>query len=236
MVKKQIIFSVLLALLGFLLVGHLRSTRETEGHETKDNWEIRLQLQEEQARQQDLQQELNDLNTIKLQYETKSEQEQIEALYESIDLLEMKAGLTELRDSGIVIELTPNYQQTDQSFPELKPELLTRLINELNAYGAEAISVENERIIDLTAIRYVKSKTYINQRPLPDLPLEVKVISTNPERIHSYMEVSQIRNAFAMHNISMEINLKDEVIIPPYQDDLNLEYIRVSDQQEEGDQ
>ncbi|WP_440895203.1 DUF881 domain-containing protein [Amphibacillus sp. Q70] len=234
--KNKLIYSLVLMILGLMLAIHFQSSSEQEVRETRDMWEIRQQLQNEQNNQQLLQNELNELKIVQAQYESTSEQDQIQALNESISLLEEKAGLTDIVDSGVLIELIPNYneQTEDLAFPELTPELLNRLINELNSYGANHIAINDERLTNLTAIRNIGDQTYMNQRPLPDLPLTIKIASDDPDRLLSYMEVSQSRDEFAMHNILFELEKTDNVKIPAYDGELNLQYVEVIEDDKAG--
>lgn len=237
--KNKLIFSIVLMIIGVMLAIHFQSSPEQEARETRDMWEIRLQLQNEQSNQQSLQNELNELKVVQVQYESTSEQDQIQALNESITLLEEKAGLTDIAGPGILIELVPNYseqneQTEDLAFPELTPELLNRLINELNSYGANHIAINDERLTNLTAIRYVDDQTYMNQRPLPDLPLTIKISSDDPDRLLSYMEVSQSRDEFAMHNILFDLEKTDDIQIPAYDGELNLQYVEVIEEDKAG--
>lgn len=234
--KNKTTFSLAMMIFGIMLAIHFQSSSEQEVRETRDMWEIRSQLQSEQNNQQVLQNELNDLKAVQAQYESTSEQDQIKALNESITSLREKAGLTDIVGPGIQIELVPNYGERSDPlfFPELTPELLNRLVNEINLYGANHIAINDERLMNLTAIRLVGNQIYINQRPLPDLPLTVKISSNDPNRLLSYMEVSQSRDEFAMHNISFNIEKVDNLQIPAYDGKLSLQFIEVIEDDKAG--
>jgi uncharacterized protein YlxW (UPF0749 family) len=230
------VFSIAITIIGFMIAIHFHSVQTPEVRDTRDMWAIRSQLQVEQEKQQLLQQELNELTTVVKSYQESSEQEQIATLNQSIDVLEEKAGLTKLTAPGVVIELRSSYRMS----PELRgtnvtPELLNRLINELNTYGATAIGIENERLIDLTSIRYVAGRTYMNQRPLPDLPIKIKVLVDDPERLKSYMEVSQSKDELGMNNIDFTVSSNDKVTVPSYQGNINLNLIQFDQTKEAGE-
>lgn len=236
-IKRRLLFSIVLGIISYLIVIQFRSNHVSEVRDGRDMWEIRSQLQTEQDRQYSLQNEIKELNSIKTQYLTTSEQEQIDALHDSIQLLEEKAGLTDLEVPGINIQLNPDSQlaHDENAIATLTPELLSRLINELNAFGAEAIAIGNERIINISAIRYVGNKIYVNQRPLASLPLEIKVKSANPNRMLNYLEVSQSRDEFAMHHILFDLTVQDHVEIPAFDGEINLDYVTISDDEKEGE-
>ena len=235
--SQKIVFSIVTLLIGAMLAVYFKSTPEQPIRETRDMWEIRMQLQNEQNTQQYLQNELNELKSVQSQYQSASEQVQVEALRESMDRLRKKAGLVEITDPGILIQLVPIDQADDDNEsiePELTPELLSRLINELNSYGANHISIENERHTNMTGIRYVGDRIHINQRPLAELPLSVKVASDDPDRLLSYIEVSQSRDEFAMHNIQFVLERKDNIEIPAYDGKFQLQHIEIIEDDEAG--
>lgn|SRR5690625_366486 len=233
---NQIVLSVGLLILGVMIAIHFKSPQEQELRETRDMWDIRLQLQEEQERQQNLNNELNELKSIQTQYQSASEEEQIIALNDSIDVLKEKIGLTEINEAGIFIKISPidNDVTSDFFSSEFTTELLHRLINELNSYGATHIAVNNERLTELTAIRQVGDQIYMNQRPIGAIPLIIKATSNDPDRLYSYMEVSQAQNEFAIHNIDFELRKTKDVTIPAYDGDLSLEYVTIIDDEAGG--
>lgn len=235
--KNKWIFSIAIAIIGFMVAILFHSIQTPEVRDTRDMWEIRAQLQAEQEKQQILQQELNELTTVVKSYQGSSDQEQIATLNQSIDVLEEKAGLTHLSAPGVVIELKPNYRLATElrETPSVTPELLNRLINELNTYGATAIGIENERLINLTSIRYVAGKTYMNQRPLPDLPITINVLVDDPERLKNYMEVSQSKDELSMNNIEFTVSSNEKVSVPSHQGKINLNLIEFDQTKEAGE-
>lgn len=236
--ENKWIFSLVLAIIGFMVTIQFRSINAPETRDTRDVWEVRIQLQNEQERMQNLQQELADVTDFINAYEQSSEAQQIKTLNESIDELEMKAGLTDIKGSGVVIELKPNSRLVAESreFPDLTTELLSRLINELNIYGAQAIAVENERVMNLTPIREVDGTVYMNHRPLPEMPITVKVLTDNPNRLMSFMEVSQSRDEFMLSQIDFIITEEEDLVLPSYHGDIRLRSLEFNPSYEVGEE
>ncbi|GEM00694.1 Uncharacterized conserved protein YlxW, UPF0749 family [Halolactibacillus halophilus] len=235
--KQTFILALAAFFIGVLISLHLSIEEETPERDTRDLWEIRTALLEEQEQQQTLQDELNDLKNIQVDYEDNVYGTQIRTLRKQINDLQDQAGLTEMTGQGVELMLVADYEQANESegFPELTSELLNRLVNELNVYGANHLAVGDERIVNHTAIRDVLGRVYINQRPLRDLPVTVKVLTDDPERLINYMEVSQSLNDLAIHNISLTMNDKQSVTVPSYTGDFVLEHVDVKDY-EEGDE
>ncbi|MGM0522712.1 MAG: DUF881 domain-containing protein [Bacillota bacterium] len=234
MKKQTLILALAAFFIGVMISLHLSIEEEAPERDTRDLWEIRTALLEEQERQQALQEELNELQNIQADYEDNVYSTQIQTLRKQISDLQDQAGLTEMTGRGVELTLVADYQQAE-GFPELTSELLTRLINELNVYGTKHLAVGGERIVNHTAIRGVSGRVYVNQRPLRDLPITVTVLTDEPERLINYMEVSQSINDLAIHNITLTMDEKQTVTVPRYAEDLALRYVDVTDY-EEGDE
>lgn len=234
MKKQTIILALAAFLIGVMISLHLSIEQETPERDTRDLWEIRTALLEEQERQQALQEELNELQNIKVDYEDNVYGTQIQTLRKQISDLQDQAGLTDITGLGVELNLLADYQKANEAegFPELTSELLNRLINELNVYGAKHLAVGDERIVNHTAIRDVLGRVYVNQRPMRDLPITVTVLTAEPERLINYMEVSQSMNDLAIHNIQLIMEEKQAVTVPKYSEDITLEYVKVTDYEE----
>ena len=70
----------------------------------------------------------------------------------------MSAGLLEVKGPGIIITLDYTPLEEDMGFdPSLiYPEYLLLLLNELNSSGAEAIAINEQRIISTSEIRLLE--------------------------------------------------------------------------------
>lgn len=234
MKKQTLILSAAAFFIGVMISLHLSIEEETQERDTRDLWEIRTALLEEQERQQVLQEELNQLKNIQADYEDNVYVTQIQTLRNQISNLQDQAGLTDMTGPGVELTLMANYQQANETegFPELTSELLNRLVNELNVYGAEHLAIGAERIVNHTAIRDVMGRVYINQRPLRELPITIQVLTEEPERLINYMEVSQAINDLAIHNIKLTMDEKQTITVPKYSDELALDYVKVTDYEE----
>ncbi|WP_026570448.1 MULTISPECIES: DUF881 domain-containing protein [Sediminibacillus] len=228
-IKQKVIISLVFGLIGLMVAIQFQTNREPDERDTRDLWEIRSQLQEEQKFQQNLYQQIRDAEQTIDQYEETSESEKVQTLKDSLEKLRSKAGLTDLQQPGIVIDISPLFVENEngQPYPSIAPDLLNRLINELNTYGATDIQIANERIVDITPVRSVNGETYVNNHPLPSVPLKIKVLATNPERLKDYMEVSQSKDDFAIENLDMEFTYEEKVNLTGYQGPVQINSMQV---------
>lgn len=237
MKRQTVLFALASLLIGVMISLHFSIEQDTPERDTRDLWEIRTALLEEQERQQTLQEELNRLKSIEADYQGNHIFNQIHTLRDQISQLQDQAGLTELSDEGIELTLTANFTEADQDegFPQLTAELLNRLINELNVYGAKHLAVGNERIVQNTAIRDVTGQVYVNRRPISDLPVTISILTDNPDRLKNYMEVGQSVRDLQLHNIKLEMDVRDNITLVPYTDNIVVDYAKISDYNEEGE-
>ncbi len=191
----------------------IETMRETELRTELANWktkyeEVETKMQEQEARINEYKQELdNDENTSKI-----LEQEVKEA--------ENYLGYKELKGEGIIVTLS------DSETHNIEPEHLLRLINELNSAGAEAIAVNDERIVSASEIAIINySRIRINERPVSG-PYVVRAIGDK-----KYLESAlTIKNGFIDEinndNRNAEIVVDDNILIPAYNKELKFEYAK----------
>lgn len=107
-----------------------------------------------------------------------------------IDELSKMAGTVDLKGEGITIVLTDGTNVKD---PEKRSDSLVHdsdvltVVNELKAAGAEAISVNGQRIISTSAIRCVGPVIQVNYQKVA-APFEIKAIG-NSQYLESAMNI-----------------------------------------------
>ncbi|MFG6148999.1 DUF881 domain-containing protein [Halobacillus sp. B23F22_1] len=238
--KWSWISGIVFLTVGFLVAVQLDSPRHfaEEEYNGKDVWEVREGLITEQGIQQDLLDSIKEADETLSDYEEQGERQQIRTLKSSIKELEEELGLSEASGLGIIMTISPVFFESDDGadvYPSLSPLLLSHLINELNTFGAEDIAVENERYTLITPIRNVNGETYMNNRPVPSLPLEIKAVSADPEALKSYLDGSHIIEVLAIEDMDVDIQVNEEVTLPPYKDPLNLEDLTESTEEKAGE-
>ncbi|KHE72294.1 DUF881 domain-containing protein [Halobacillus sp. BBL2006] len=227
--KKQSkwMVSIICMFIGFMVAVQFHTTTsQTEVRDTRDEWEVREALKVQQEKQQELLTKLASVDETIESYEKKSSKEQVDTLKESIETLEEKVGLTEVKGDGVEITISPIFLENfsgEQIYPSISPQLLSRLLNELNTFGADEISIGNERLTSLSPIRNVNGSTYVNNRPLPPLPVRIQVLADNPGKLRDYINTSQSIDMFGIENLELAAKLKKNMTLPKFDDPLHLE-------------
>ncbi|MFC4404665.1 DUF881 domain-containing protein [Gracilibacillus xinjiangensis] len=228
--------SLICFIIGFMIAILFQTNQSAELRDTRDLWEIRTDLQQEQQIQQTLYTEIAANEELLQEYQEQPERQQIKSLNESIEILKEQAGLTEIRGEGVVITLQPLFQEYEnyQEYPELTAELLQFLINQLNDYGANDIAVEQERLVNITPIRNVNGRVYVNNSPIGSLPIEINILTADPERLINHIEVSESIDYLALENIDIKTEKVTEIVLPKYDGAIDLDGLEISESQEEG--
>lgn len=205
------------------------NTTKQDKHIEKDKsdlWGLRESFLSEKELEANLLREIRIADEKIAQYETERHNSSGQVLQETLNELEVEAGLQEISGSGILLSISPAYEfiVPGQNDAYLSPDVLRKLINELNMYGAKAISIANKRVITTTTIRNIQGETKIDGYPLKKFPVEVKVI-TNDEaatnKLYNRMQVSTIPDEFFIDNLTLTISEpKDDVTISVYENNI----------------
>ena len=198
----------------------IENMRETELRTELANWKSRYD--ETNAQYEETQKMIEEYN------QTKESNEETEKLVnEELATVNMNLGKTDVEGEGIEIVLR---ETTNEEISQINADDLLVIVNALKLAGAEAISINDERIINMTDIVNINANTddlfvRINgQRILA--PYVIKAIGNQ-----SYLESALIGNGGYVdqlrtigHDISIE--KKDKITILKYNDEITTKYIQ----------
>ena len=122
--------------------------------ETMRETELRTELAEWKAKYEEVQTKLEDTNHKIEEYQTQmtSEKDAAELLKQEVNDAHKFLGYTDVQGEGIVITLE------DNSFKNIESFDLISLVNELKLAGAEAISINDERVVSSTDIALINNR------------------------------------------------------------------------------
>lgn len=212
-------FTFVSLIIGFMLAVQFQTSNEPTVRDTRDIWEIRQELKKEQELHEQLLTEIRKYEETLEKYEQQREESKGAILRQTVEELKKEAGLTEVVGEGVVLYVEQMY---DESYvgpvtDTVSADLLRRLINELNMYGAEHISIADQRIVNTTVIRDINGVTKVDAHPLRFFPIEVKVIAADAEKLYNRLKASTIADDFALENLQLTISEPQQrVVIPPY--------------------
>ena len=167
--------------------------------------------------------QINEYKDIISSYENTS---QDETLLNELIRTKSQAGLLPMEGPGVVITvdnlLISGWDGNQQVFQSVHYDDLLRLINELNAAGAEAIAINNERVISTTEIRNAGDYIVINTNR-HSAPFEIKAIG-NPDNLEAALKLlgGVVDNLSQILDIS--IKTEERITIPKYEGTVNYRY------------
>ncbi|MCX7710295.1 MAG: DUF881 domain-containing protein [Clostridia bacterium] len=122
------------------------------------------------------------------------------------------AGMTDVKGKGVII----NLNHSDLTY--IEDINILELINELRASDAQAISVNNERIVATSEVRTAGRFIMINGKQLLP-PFEIKAIA-DPEKVeHTLKMIGGIIEKLEAYQLQVEVKASDNIVIPKVRDD-----------------
>ncbi len=141
------------------------------------------------------------------------------SLKEEINELKYQAGLTTIKGKGIVIRIedskVPLKNGENQNLYLIHDDDILRVLNELRAAGAEAISINNQRVVAMTEVRCTGPTIMINS--VHEAPPYVVEAIGDPDTLKAALELrGGVVDTLKHWNIDVEILKSNSIIIPPY--------------------
>ncbi|WP_187118792.1 DUF881 domain-containing protein [Bacillus marasmi] len=226
---KYLNFTAIAVIIGLMLAIQFQTIKEPVERDTRDTWQLQEDLLKEKEVYSKLLQEIRSNEEKLAKYETERNHSKELVLRETLEELKTQVGLTEVTGPGIILVIEQAYE--DPSFggdvPEISPESLQRLVNELNMNGAMYISIEGNRLINTSVIRDINGVTKVDGRSLKDFPIEIKVIAENKkntEKLYNRMQASQAAEELYKFD-SLRVNVSkptNDITIPAYEDSIRI--------------
>lgn len=128
------------------------------------------------------------------------------------------AGLTSVKGEGIIIKLDDAGNFEKKSYDSdglIHSDDMLKIINELKASGAKAISINNQRLVTTSEIVTAGSNIMANQTRLAP-PYVIKAIGPADTMIASLKIRGGIMEYLEVFNIKISIETKPDLTVPPY--------------------
>lgn len=161
----------------------------------------------------DLQKQLDDIKNA-----ASSESVLVKNLTDELQRYKAYAGMTKLSGSGVMVTIdNPHTDMNNASEKNIAYDyrLLLELINELNASGAEAISINEQRMVNNTEIRLAGTQMNVNMIPI-NTPYVFKVLG-DPDTLDG--AISQrfgVIQSIRENGYYVEVRKVDQMDILPY--------------------
>ena len=226
--KVQIALSVVLFLLGFVIVLQFKSVTKNKTAGSYDGQRVetlQTQLNAEKQKNEQLYVQLleymDELNGYR------EEADASKVLSQQLSKAELLAGQTDLEGPGVIVTLTENTNKNNND-PNIEDFMihdadLLRLINELFDADAEAISINNERLIAKSEIRCAGSTVSVNNRRYA-APFVIKAIG-DPNNLESALKMpGGIVDLLSMFNVNIDIKKQNKLTVERFSGTIEYKY------------
>jgi len=213
----NIAITIVCVLLGIMIAWQYKSVNYYQSISIVQNKRMD-ELKEEVIRLQnqktELQEKLRELENENKLYESEKAGENlaINAIRKELQDVKLFGGLVDVKGKGIIITLENN------DFVQVQDIDILNIVNELRAAGAQAISVNNERIVAMSEIRTAGRYIMINGNQQIS-PYVIKAIY-DPEKLErALLLMGGVVESLEELQIKVDIKKSDEVIIPRFIND-----------------
>lgn len=192
----------------------IESMRETELRTELANWKEKYE--EANAKYEETISMINEYKET-----DKSNNETEEVINNELEQINMSLGKTDVQGSGIEVILTDT---NNEEIPKINADDLLVIVNALKLAGAEAISINDERIINMSDIVDVDTYIKVNGNRILS-PYVIKAIGNQ-----TYLESQLLGNGGYVDDLqksgySVEIQKNDNVEILKYNGEIKTKYI-----------
>lgn len=216
--------------MGILLAVQYRVTREIQRTEPVQRaTELAAQVNEAKAERDSLQGQVDSL---------RAELDKTMALPQTVDIMgeldraRIEAGVTELTGPGVEVTLNDSVVNLkpgqDPNLYVLHDEDVLRVFNELHAAGAEAISMNGQRLLATTEVRCTGPTVLLNKNKRLAPPYVITAIG-NPDTLESSLKMKAgVVEILQFWGIQVTIKKLPQVVVPPYNGGTKFEYAKAA--------
>ena len=225
-------FTVILLILGFMLAVQYNTVKDPEIRDTRDIWTIRQELAKEMEIHSELLSEVTSLEETIGKYENMVNQSPEIALMETVNELKKDIGLEKFNGPGLELTIEPSLESmaVGEKVEEISPDLLIRLLNEINRFKAKAIEVDGKRVTYASAIRDVNGRTTVNNLAVKRAPFTIKIGTSTYEdarKMYNQLEASSLADDLYIDNLRMIVGQPmEEVVITAYDQQVSAEFLQ----------
>ena len=236
MKKGKIVMTITIGIVCFLLTMiifmQFKVVRETEetNIDTMQEAELRQELANWKSKYDETKERYDEISATLESYkeETSSDSQTKETLEAELENLELQLGKTDVEGEGVIITLSEKLEdelEEDEQIISIKAEDLVYIVNYLKDSGAEAISINDERIVNTTDIADVGDAVKINSKYLRTDTYTIKAIGNSSYLESSIFGKGGYAEQLSTTGIKTEIEKLDKVEISKYNGEFEIKYI-----------
>ncbi len=232
--KNKIIMSITIGIMSFMMIYvmliqfNIVKTNDTHEIELMRETELKEMLASYKEKSEETRKELEDVQTKIDEYklDEKSEEDAVKLLEEDVKKSKMLLGQTDVQGEGIIIKMESVIRHDEGESSIITTADLIDLINELRLAGAEAISINGERIVSKSDIFDVGNFICINGQRTTS-PYEIKAIG-DKKYLQSALNIKGgYIDTYTLAGYKIDMDVKEpQIFIGKYQGEMTLKYVK----------
>lgn len=234
--RGMITIGIICFLLCFMMTLQIRTIKKSDADilKLKNENELRDEINQWKDQYDNATDKINELNNKITEYQNASSQrsETVALLKQELDDVSILAGLTSVKGPGIIVTLDDTAAKEkiildagfyDPNVYVIHDSDILLVINELRAAGAEAISVNSQRVAANSEIRCVGPVISINDVRLT-APFTIAAIGDSDVLANSLKLRGGVIDSIEEASIDVTIEKKEEIIIPKLEKVIEYKY------------
>lgn len=222
----KIMVMIVAAILGFMLATQIKTTERQKTINVQRAEELTERLRSVEQQRDDLAKEIERLQANSSDDALETEVERLKEFAGEVPL-EGKGIQLILDDSKVTAQVGEN-----PNLYIIHDDDLLRVINELRAAGAEAISINGERLVSTSEIRCAGPTLSVNNNR--SAPPYVILAIGNPSNLASALKLrGGVLDTFKFWGIQAELTMPEVVKIPAFKGRRTFEYAQAAEEDQE---
>ncbi len=198
-----------------MIIGFMLAVQFRQVHDAK-NTLPNQRVEELAGRLIQLEEERDELET---QLELLKQESEAATNREFISELKFRACVTALSGEGVIIKMDDSTRAAksgeNPNLYLIHDDDILRVINELRAAGAEAISINEQRLTAISEIRCAGPTLSVNN-VRSAAPYEIKAVGDKKSLENAIKMRGGVAETLQVWGIQLEVSTADDVYIPPY--------------------
>lgn len=164
-----------------------------------------------------------------LRYQNDNPDDALRTMRDSLEKAEMAAGLAEVEGPGVVVTIDDMYKAPLIADPDSTDEAIIhdvnilQVLNEIKDAGAEAISLNGERILATTEVRCAGNVISVNNNRTSS-PFIIKAIG-DPEKLSAGLNMKNgIVDQLTSWGIKIKVDKQKSITVKAYNGTVNFKY------------
>ncbi|HHY23292.1 MAG TPA: DUF881 domain-containing protein [Clostridiaceae bacterium] len=220
---SKLMFFIVYILLGLVIALQYRTTLDANKEKSASVLNVdrlRIQLEQEKKIEDELKAKVEEYNKKieehLINYIEINDDAKLRVLWEELNKLKFISGLTDVEGPGIILTLddAPARKTDKPSKLIIHDGDIKKILNELKIAGAQAISINGERIVS-TSEQVCAGPTIRINKERYSVPYIINVIGPPEQLFNAIIESDRI-NIMRKDGIVISVNKYNKVIVPKY--------------------